>query len=77
MSDSIADGVTDIVLPATLWSWDRLNFYQKWTVLFRGGKGCRCVGLIIVLSVFAVCLEIWSLDLLERSESLIRQYRYC
>jgi hypothetical protein len=37
MSGSIPDGVTDIVLPATLWSWDRLSLYQKWAVIFRGG----------------------------------------
>jgi len=37
---------TLMILPATIWSWGRLNLCQKYYQEFiLGGKGGRCVGL--------------------------------
>jgi hypothetical protein len=50
----------DIILQATLWPWGWPGLQQKWEPgMFPGGKGGRCVGLTILPSSCANCLEIW------------------
>jgi len=50
----------DTILPATLRPWGRLSLWQKWVPgVFPGGLGSRCVGLTILRSSYADCLEIW------------------
>ena len=49
-----------IILPATLWPWGWLSFWQKWVRgIFPGGKGGRCIGLTILPPSCTDCLEIW------------------
>jgi hypothetical protein len=52
----------DIILSAALWPWDQVNLasnrneYQEY---FLGGMGNQCVGLRILPSSCANCLEMW------------------
>jgi hypothetical protein len=48
------------IIPAALWSWDRLSLQQKWVPqIFSGGKGGRCVRLTTLSPSRADSPEIW------------------
>ena len=53
----------DLILPTALCPRGRLSLQQKWVPgIFRGGKGCRCVGLTSLPHPCADCLEIWETE---------------
>jgi hypothetical protein len=58
--DDVMKFFIDIFLPAALWPWVWLNFWQKWVPgIFLGSRGGRCVGLTTLLPSCVDCLEIW------------------
>jgi hypothetical protein len=53
---SIPDGV---ILPFSLWPWDRLSILHKWVQgIFPGGKGGRCIVLTTLPHSLAECLNL-------------------
>ena len=56
--------------PIALWPWGRLNLWQKWVPGFSGGKGGRCVKLIVLPPPCAVVMKSGNISFLEHSGPL-------